>query len=105
MIMKREFRNLTPQEAMQVAISIEERNAGIYHELGEIFAEIRDPDSLEIARAFWEMAAEERTHLSRLQARYSQLYRHGPKEITEAAVREMIEEPKLDFGKIVSVKK
>src|SRR6516164_7254022 len=60
--MKRDFASLSTQEALHVAIFIEERNAEIYHQFAEMFAEFRDPESLEIAAAFWDMATEERKH-------------------------------------------
>src|SRR5207253_2455581 len=47
--MKRDFASLTPQEALHVAIFIEERNAEIYHQFAEMFSEFHDPESLEIA--------------------------------------------------------
>ena len=37
--MKRDFASLSAQEALHVAIFIEERNADIYHQLAEMFAE------------------------------------------------------------------
>ena len=43
--MKREFASLSAQEALHVAIFIEERNAEIYREFAEMFAEFRDPES------------------------------------------------------------
>ena len=49
--MKRDFASLSAQEALHVAIFIEERNAEIYHQFAEMFAEFRDPESLEIAAA------------------------------------------------------
>jgi len=59
---KRSFASLTPQEALHVAIFIEERNAEIYRQFAEMFAEFRDPESLEIAAAFWDLFNEERRH-------------------------------------------
>jgi rubrerythrin len=94
--MKRDFRSLTAQEALHVAMFIEERNAGIYHQLGEVFAELRDGESLEIARAFWEMAAEERHHESLLQKRYVERFGMRPCHITEDEIRELVEVPRLE---------
>ena len=45
--MKRDFASLTAQEALHVAIFVEERNAEIYHQFAEMFAEFHDPESLE----------------------------------------------------------
>jgi rubrerythrin len=67
---KRPFASLTPQEALHVAIFIEERNANIYREFAEMFAEFRDPESLEMASAFWEMSNEEQCHGRSLQKCY-----------------------------------
>ena len=53
--MKREFTSLTAQEALHVAIFIEERNAELYQQFAELFAEFKDPESLEIAQVFWDM--------------------------------------------------
>ena len=57
--MKRSFISLTPQEALHVAVFIEERNAEVYHRFAEMFVEFRDVQSLEIASVFWDMAAED----------------------------------------------
>ena len=57
--MTRNFTSLSPQEALQVAIYIEERNAGVYQRFAEMFTEFRDPESLEIAGVFWDMSVEE----------------------------------------------
>ena len=55
--MKRSFASLTPQEGLHVAIFIEERNAEIYRNFAEMFAQFGDPDSLEISLAFREMTS------------------------------------------------
>ncbi len=60
--MNREFASLTPQEGLHVAIFIEERNAQLYRQFAELFAEFKDPESLEIASVFVDMAQEERSH-------------------------------------------
>ena len=93
--MTRSFLSLSAREALHVAIFIEERNADIYHRFGEIFAEFRDHSSLEIARAFWEMAAEERNHGMILQKRYRQRYGVKPCHLTDDDIREFIEIPRL----------
>jgi rubrerythrin len=72
--MKRTFASLSPQEGLHVAIFIEERNAEIYRNFSELFAQFGDPDSFDISLAFREMSCEERRHSSRLQQRYSELY-------------------------------
>ena len=68
--MTRAFTSLNPQEALHVAIFIEERNAGIYQRFSEMFTEFRDPESLEIASVFWDMSVEEKLHSSLLQNRF-----------------------------------
>ena len=46
--MQRAFSTLNAQEALHIAIFIEERNADIYHRFAEMFAEFHDA---EIGRA------------------------------------------------------
>ena len=72
--MTRAFSTLNPQEALHVAIFIEERNADIYQRFADMFTEFRDPESLEIASAFWDMSVEEKRHSSQLQSRYQDRY-------------------------------
>jgi rubrerythrin len=94
--MKRSFASLTPQEALHVAIFIEERNAELYHRFAEMFVEFRDRESSEIAGIFWEMAAEERDHSSRLQARYTERFGTSSCSLTEEDLVELIEVPRLE---------
>ena len=101
--MKREFASLNPQEALHVAIFIEERNADIYHQFAEMFAEFRDPESLEIAAAFWDMANEERRHGTQLQKRYFDRFGTRPCSVTEEDIRDFIEVPRLENGEIFSI--
>ena len=98
--MKLPFASLNPQEALHVAIFIEERNAEIYHRFAEMFSEFRDPDSLEIAGVFWEMAAEERQHSSRLQEKYTEQYGTASCSLTEEDLVDFIEVPRLEHGDI-----
>ena len=70
--MRRTFASLNPQEALHVAIFIEERSADIYHRFARMFTEFRDPDSLEIASVFLDMAVEERRHSTVLQEKYQE---------------------------------
>jgi len=102
---KRTFASLTPQEALHVAIFIEERNAGIYTEFAEMFAEFRDPESLEIAAAFWDMANDERRHGTMLQQRYTDRYGTRPCAVTEDDIAELIEVPRLENGEIFTFSK
>jgi rubrerythrin len=94
--MQRAFSTLSPQEALHVAIFIEERNAGIYHRFAEMFAEFRDPESLEIASVFWDMAVEEKRHSGLLQGKYQERYGNASCALTEEDLQEMIEVPKLE---------
>jgi len=103
LIMKREFTSLTPQEALHVAIFIEERNADLYQQFAEMFAEFKDPESLEIAQVFWEMAQEERTHGTFLQERYFERYGTQACVVTEQEIREFIEVPRLENSDIFAV--
>jgi rubrerythrin len=97
-MMKREFSSLSAQEALHVAIFIEERNAALYEEFAGLFTEFKDPESLEMAATFMEMAEEERAHSSQLQERYFERYGRSGCAITEEEVREIIEMPRLDNG-------
>ena len=98
--MKRSFASLNPQEALHVAIFIEERNAELYHRFAEMFVEFRDSESLEIASIFWEMAVEEKNHSSLLQAKYTEEYGSSRCALTEEDLFEWIEVPKLEDGDV-----
>jgi len=103
--LKPNFASLSAQEALHVAIFIEERNATIYREFSEMFAEFRDPESLEIAAAFWEMSNEERRHGTTLQKRYFERYGTRPCAMTEDDIADFIEVPRLENGEIFTVSK
>jgi len=96
--MKRSFASLNPQEALHVAIFVEERNAELYQQFAEMFAEFRDSESLEIACVFQEMAAEEKDHSSRLQGLYMERFGTSSCAITEEDLVELIEVPRLEQG-------
>jgi rubrerythrin len=98
--MRRTLASLNPQEALHVAIFIEERNAGIYHRFAGMFTEFRDPDSLEIASVFWDMAVEERRHSTALQEKYQERYGNAGCALTEEDPQDMIEVPRLDDGDV-----
>jgi len=98
--MKKAFMNLTPQEALHVAVFIEERNAEVYHRFAEMFVEFRDVQSLEVASVFWDMAAEERQHSSLLQTRYMERYGNASCSLTEEDLQELIEVPRLESGNL-----
>jgi len=92
---KYSFDALSPQEALHVAVFIEERNAEIYHHFAEMFASFQDSASLEIAAVLWDMAAEERHHGTLLQERYTAQFGQGACALTEADIIETIELPQL----------
>ena len=98
--MQRSFVSLNPQEALQVAISIEDRNAELYHRFAEMFTEFGDEESLEIAAVFWEMGIEERSHSSILKQNYIERYGDAACPITEQDVMEIVEAPKLENGDV-----
>jgi len=95
---KREFATLSTQEALHVAIFIEERNAQIYAQFAELFSEFGDYESVEIAATFEEMSAEERKHGTMLQKRYFDRYGTQACAVTEDDIRELIEVPRLEGG-------
>ena len=103
--MKRTFNSLTEQEALHTAVFVEERNAEIYHQFAEMFAEFHDPQSLEIASTFWDMANEERQHGTVLQKRYFDRYGTRPCAMTDDDVRDFIEVPRLESGEIFTISK
>jgi len=100
--MKRTFASLTPQEGLHVAIFVEERNAEIYRNFSEMFAQFGDADSLEISLAFREMSLEERQHSTRLQQRYLERYGNRPCSVTEDDLSDLIEVPNLHSTDIFS---
>jgi rubrerythrin len=95
--MPRTFTSFTAQEVLGIAISIEERNAEIYHRFAEMFTEFGDEESLEIASVFWEMAVEERGHQAMLQAKYREQYGTTNHSCTEEDLCELIEVPRLNL--------
>lgn len=102
--MKREFSSLSAREALNVAIFIEQRNADIYRQFGDLFEGFRDPESREIAMTFWDMADEEERHGTALRQRYSERFgNHTAPYITEEEIREKIEVPKIVTGEIFAI--
>jgi rubrerythrin len=98
--MKRSFSSLSPQQALHAAISIEKRNAEIYHRFAEMFTEFGDEESLEIGAIFWEMAIEERGHHALLQQKYAEQYGKSSSPLTEDDLVELIEVPRLENGDV-----
>jgi rubrerythrin len=96
--MQRSFTSLSPQEALHVAIFIEERNAQLYRQFAEMFTEFSDSESLEIASVFQEMVAEEKDHSSKLQDLYLERFGTSNCALTEEDLVELIEVPRLEPG-------
>ncbi len=96
--MKHSFTALDPQQALHVAIIIEERNAELYQRFAEKFVEFGDGESLEVADVFWEMAIEERRHGSLLQGMYAERYGNSSCTLTDEDLLEFIEVPRLEDG-------
>jgi rubrerythrin len=99
--LKRSFASLSTREVLRVAIAIEERNAHIYHRLGEILAR-SCPGSLQVSSAFYELADTERKHGALLVRRYSE--RFGPvlADIAEEDIEYLVEMPQLDVANILA---
>ena len=97
--MKRDLASLSPREALQVAIVIEERNAHIYQRLAEIFSK-SCPDSPQIPSAFYELANTERAHGATLTARHFQRFGAVHADITEEDIWDFIEVPRLRVADI-----
>ena len=101
--MKRDFVSLSPQEALHVAIFIEERNSRIYENFAQMFAEFRDAESQDIAAAFREMAAEESRHGSVLHQRYAERFGNRACALTDADIADVIEVPQLEDGEMLII--
>jgi rubrerythrin len=98
--MTRVFSSLNSQEALQIAIFIEERNAAIYQRFAEMFSEFGDPESLEISNVFWDMSVEEKRHSVLLQGKYRDHYGDAKCDLTEEDLHELIEVPKLESSDV-----
>lgn len=100
--MPRSFTTLSPQEALRVAISIEHRNAGVYSRFAEMFAEFGDPEALEIATVFREMASEEIGHETLLESKYTEQFGAADTSLTEEQIAELIEVPRFEAAELLS---
>lgn len=84
----------SPSDAVRVtllrAIQIEERNAGVYDSLAQLFQGYDDS----VTAIFREMAAEERHHSAELERRYGE--RFGPVPTSAEEPKEVIEAPDLN---------
>lgn len=99
--MPRNFSSLSPSEVLQAAISIEQRNADIYHRFAEMFTEFGDEESIEISSVFWEMAVEERGHRALLEEKYVRDYGPLTSLFSEQELCELVEVPTLETAGIL----
>ena len=100
--MPRSFSSLSPAEVLQVAISIEDRNAGLYARFAEMFLEFGDPDSRQIAGVFQEMSVEEQGHRALLEEKYVANHGAAKQPLTEDELAELVEVPKLSSANVFS---
>src|ERR1035437_10138079 len=98
---KRDFASLSPQEAFQVAIVIEERNTQLYHRMGEMFSKFC-PDSPQIVSTFYDLANTERQHGILLTSRYCERFGAVHADITEEDIQDLIEVPRFRVGDILA---
>ncbi len=101
--MKRDFSSLSAQEALHVAIFVEERNSVIYSQFAELFRGFDEREAQEIADVFGDMAEEERQHGTELQERYFERYGSQPCSLTEEDIQDLIEVPQLSDGNIFAI--
>jgi rubrerythrin len=94
--MKVPFSSLSPQDALHVAILIEERNARLYESFAQLFADFIDEECQKIAATFGEMAAEERRHRHELEKRYVERYGIRLSSLVDEDVLDVIELPELN---------
>lgn len=101
--MKREYSSLSPQEALHLAIFVEERNGGLYRQFADLFRGFGDRDSLEMAEVFLNLADEESRHEALLQERYLARYGDAFCGVTEEDIRPLVELPRLANGGIFAI--
>jgi len=101
--MSRDFTSLTPQETLHAAIFIEERNGRLYRNYAELFEELSDADSQEVAQGFREMAEEEDRHAAQLRAAYLERFEKQLCLLSGTEMADAIELPKLEDGEIYSI--
>jgi len=94
--MKRDFASLNPQEALWVAVAIEERNAQIYENFASMFQDY-DRETVEI---FKEMAAEEWEHWKELESRYRKCYGEQRLELVPGDIQQPMEAPVVSEGEL-----
>lgn len=93
--MKVPFSSLSPQDALHVAILIEERNARLYESFAQLFADFIDEECQRVAETFGDMAAEERRHRHELEKRYVERYGIRLSSLADDDVLDLIELPEL----------
>lgn len=101
--MSRDFASFTPPEILHIAITIEERNGRLYRNYAEMFEELTDADSQQVAQAFREMAEEEDRHAAQLRTSYLERYEKQLCLLTPNEMAEAIELPRLEDGDIYSI--
>jgi rubrerythrin len=94
--MARTFASLDEDEALQVAIRIEERNARLYEDLARRLEARSDAAGGEVVATLREMAEQERAHAERLEERYRQRFGDLPATLTATDILEVIEVPALN---------
>lgn len=99
--MKRDFSTLRAQGALRTAIAIEERNADIYHKLGELSSQFC-PETPGVASSFFDLAKTERQHGIVLSTRYLEDYGTVNAGISEEDIRDWIELPRFDVASIMT---
>ncbi len=99
--MKRDFCSLSAAEALRIAILIEERNAQIYQQLGDLFLQFC-PDFPGLATSFFELETVERLHATKLKARFRERYGNLTPAIAEEEIRDFIEVPKFDVASVLT---
>lgn len=86
------FRELTPEDVLALAINIEESNGTRLRLFAELFADYAP----EAAAVFAEMASEEDEHHLQLETAYKQRYGELRRAVAEEDVQEIIEAHDLD---------
>ena len=99
--MKRDFGSLTAAEALRIAILVEERNAQIYQQLGDLFLQFC-PDFPSLALSFMELETAERHHATLLSTRFRERYGNLNLAIAEDEIRDFIEVPKFDVANVLT---
>lgn len=99
--MTRDFSSLTAQEALSIAIAIEERNATVYHHLGNLFSQFCS-DAPTLAVSFFELESAERRHGALLISRYVERYGTLNTGVSEEDIRDFIEVPRYDVASVLT---